>query len=539
MPDKQIVKRNAPSSENDLWTGINAYNADDLVNSRGYLEKYIQNVKNDSRAWNYLCDIYDSNENYDQFKTCIQALRESSPEAIALSWYYESVYNVNFEKNYNKAYDSIVNAVNINSEYPLLLNQKADIEIKLGKDEEAAKTIKRILEIDDFDSEGLRAAGFLAEKNNDSNSAIGYYESSFQFNPKEEVSLKLSKLYNTRYYVSLSADDLAKALSYGVASLILGARDVEVLENINGLLVEVLRADQTASWGEKVERVRGILGFLELDSELITPLENISDAEIAKELKRSNTQSIVNSQKIEGFRTYMKMLASWLYTFIGDRDKCGHFSYSGSVLNLERVLKNVNNVNTEKAIASIKFNSAVECLCEIDNLTDDGLNTCIAYKFSKLCGGGKVFTDDGRCLTYDQMCKEAYGINSVADSSGDCGCKSGYEWNQNSTVCVKSCPIRAHSAGDSCVCDAGYVASGGLCFLPSEMCSDRAYYSNGNCYCSPLYPVSSGGKCMTHTENCVETYGSNVYGASDGAGGTTCYCNYGYIWENHRCVYKY
>ena len=236
LPNKQFIKRIAPASEHDLWAGINAWNADDLTNSKMYLEKYVSVNRNDSRAWNFLCDVYNKNKEYEKFGPCIQSLRESNPVANSIAWYYESVYNSDFEKDDNKAYSSINKAVNLNSEFPDLLNRKAELEIKLGKYDDAKKTINRILEIDDFDSEGLMNAGILAEKNNDIDSAINYYITSFSSNPNSKSSSKLAELFNNIYKTSNDYKDLIAALYYNIATLILDQKDISNLrKRSNGI----------------------------------------------------------------------------------------------------------------------------------------------------------------------------------------------------------------------------------------------------------------------------------------------------------------
>ena len=121
-----------------------------------------------------------------------------------------------------------------------------------------------------------------------------------------------------------------------------------------------------------------------------------------------------------------------------------------------------------------------------------------------------------------------------------CACGSGYEWNSSQTSCIKSCPIRTHYSDGKCVCDTGYISSSGSCLLPSETCSSREYYSNGSCYCNLSYPVVRNGSCVTYTEACIADWGGNLYGVSDGEGGTNCYCSSGYVWniDNSACVSK-
>jgi len=115
------------------------------------------------------------------------------------------------------------------------------------------------------------------------------------------------------------------------------------------------------------------------------------------------------------------------------------------------------------------------------------------------CNEGYVASGD-ICITYTQNCQNQYGLYSYGDKNY-CYCKSGYEWNSSKTTCVKSttCPKNSTKIGDSCICNEGYVMR--------------------------------NNECITHTEDCVQQFGPNVYGIKGDVGNSSCYCKEGYEWN--------
>jgi len=59
-----------------------------------------------------------------------------------------------------------------------------------------------------------------------------------------------------------------------------------------------------------------------------------------------------------------------------------------------------------------------------------------------------------------------------------------------------------------------------------NICSSNSMYVNGQCVCNDGY-IASGGSCVTYTQNCQNRYGINSYGDK-----SYCYCVSGYRWNN-------
>ncbi len=381
LPNKQFIKRKIPASEYNLWTGINAYNADDLINAQILLEKYTINNKNDSRAWNYLCEIYNSNKDYEKFSTCIRALQESNPAASSMAWYYKSIYNIDFEKDNNKAYDSINKAVNIASEFPVLLNKKAEIEINLGKYDEADKTVKKILEIDNSDSEGLMNAGILAEKNNDTDSAISYYEASFNSSPDSKSSSKLANFYNDKYVSTADSSDLSSALLYNVATLILDQKNIGDLISLAGNMTTLFVNDNESTWGESLNLMKNMLESMDIDKNLINSVGNVNDEEIKSYLKKMGTEQPTLSD-IETIKYFIKTTKAWLYTFINDKTDCNIYFNDVNNLSLSTLLDSDMSLETKGNI--VDRNILLSCICENTDYSADLISSCYKNKIKAL-----------------------------------------------------------------------------------------------------------------------------------------------------------
>ena len=78
----------------------------------------------------------------------------------------------------------------------------------------------------------------------------------------------------------------------------------------------------------------------------------------------------------------------------------------------------------------------------------------------------------------------------------------------------------------TCICNSGY-------FRDSESNCVKEKISS----CSDGY-ILSNNKCITHTENCKNHYGGNIYGVKGGDGNSSCHCLSGYNWSSSEmaCV---
>jgi len=150
-----------------------------------------------------------------------------------------------------------------------------------------------------------------------------------------------------------------------------------------------------------------------------------------------------------------------------------------------------------------------KCECD-DNYTLEN-NKCVIQEKIIICPqnstntGGLCLCNDGYinngsiCVTYIQNCQNKYGVNSYGDKN-NCYCNSGYQWNSSKTSCVKIvCPINSSIVDNQCVCNDGYVY-------------------NGN-------------SCITHTQDCINNFGQNVYGVKGNDNNSSCDCKNGYFWN--------
>ncbi|MCM8820138.1 MAG: EB domain-containing protein [Candidatus Omnitrophica bacterium] len=126
-------------------------------------------------------------------------------------------------------------------------------------------------------------------------------------------------------------------------------------------------------------------------------------------------------------------------------------------------------------------------------------NTCV-------CNEGFV-ASGSICITYTQNCQLKYGLNSYGDKNY-CYCSPGYEFNSEKTACIKSiiCPSNSTKINNICVCNEGYIMRDNI--------------------------------CITYTEDCIKSFGPNVYGIKGPNNNSSCYCNSGYEWNSSQtaCV---
>jgi hypothetical protein len=115
------------------------------------------------------------------------------------------------------------------------------------------------------------------------------------------------------------------------------------------------------------------------------------------------------------------------------------------------------------------------------------------------CNEGYV-TSASSCTTLTDRCQSTYGQYSYG-RDGSCYCDSGYKWNANQTACV---PI---------------------------ICGLNSFLSSNSCECSTDY-VMRNGSCISHTQDCQNSYGSNIIGTSGEQFGTSsCQCVDGFQWN--------
>lgn len=108
--------------------------------------------------------------------------------------------------------------------------------------------------------------------------------------------------------------------------------------------------------------------------------------------------------------------------------------------------------------------------------------------------------------------KDEYTISEIPDNVADeavclLGSSRNQHWDKNSNTCV---------------CNDGYYKNGeGNCVVNQKTtCPEGTVFVNNN--------------CITHTENCKNYYGENVYGVRGDNGNSSCFCSTGYKWNIGR-----
>lgn len=199
-----------------------------------------------------------------------------------------------------------------------------------------------------------------------------------------------------------------------------------------------------------------------------------------------------------------------------------------------------------------------------------------AYLVGNSCFCNDGYTADGSvCITYTQSCQKKYGINSYGDKNY-CYCNTGYEFNSSKTACVLSivCPLYSSKVGNLCVCNNGYIMKDNKCITYTEDCANsfgqnvygiKGQDNNSSCFCNIGYewnstktaceksiicPTNStkvnnqcicnagylmkNNACVAYTEDCIQQYGSNVYGMAGENNNSTCHCIAGYEWNSSK-----
>ncbi len=382
LPDKQYVKRDIPSSEQDLWAGIHDYFRGDYSAAVDSLQKYTAAHTSDGRGLNYLCTTYLSKGDLDKMEKCAEQLRSLYPKATAFSWELTSIYNDGKENDSNKAYDSIKKAINLNPDFVLLLNQEADLELKLNKNDEAQKTATKILQIDETNSDAWYDLGQLALKNQDYDNGLKYLELSFDTKPKASTAIYLAQLYDDKYKNSQAVDDTTKALIFRIEALTLDPKNIDNLTSLAGSVSTIFESDKNQSWGKSLKTIQNILQTLEVDQSLIDPIGGVTDDDIRQFLKKNQTVDAQITQKeIDAMRYIIKMAMAWMYTFTGDKNSCSNeFADIGRsdvlkiLIDAGATPDNIKNV--------LSRNIILNCLCTSDDYSSDVMNACFATKLN-------------------------------------------------------------------------------------------------------------------------------------------------------------
>lgn len=168
------------------------------------------------------------------------------------------------------------------------------------------------------------------------------------------------------------------------------------------------------------------------------------------------------------------------------------------------------------------------------------------------CQYGYAFSNN-KCINTDQICQDIFGLMSSYNSiSQECECDFGYEYN--GTRCVKqtydyptfsydennitNCPENSSASTDGgCYCNTGYKVNETKDACTIISCQLNATLIESTCYCNEGF-ILDNNICITHTENCIKSFGENVIGIKGDNEESSCYCNYGFAWNAERtnCV---
>ncbi len=384
LPGNQYIKRNSPSSESDLWKGIKASFKEDYKNSIFYLEKYLNLHSNDSRALFYLCDSYFNNNEIDKLEDCAKKLRTANPKAAASSWWFSSFYNEIEEKDYEKAYASINIALGFEPDYISLLSRKAELEYYLEKFDDLEKTVSKMFEIDELDSDAYYYGGLLAFQQEDNETAIEFLEYSFEMKPDAVIAVFLADLYDIKFTESQNIDDLSKVLWYRTAGLVLDNSNISNVFYLSDSLMSIFESDEENSWESTLSSLKEILKTLELDESLINPINEISDEDIKSSLIYDGTnEEEITQTEIDARRYFIKMTTAWLYTLIDNKESCSSQFSGFDSDNITKVLVDAG-VSKDSSKAIINRNIILECLCTNKDYSNSIMNACITKGINQL-----------------------------------------------------------------------------------------------------------------------------------------------------------
>jgi len=483
LPSNQYIPKKIINEETDLWGGIKAFVKEDYKIAQEKLESYTKSNHDDSRGWVYLCGVYMESEDLENLAKCAEELRSLNQSSLATSWYFTTTYNLFKDKpDYDKAVDAATQALELISESPIFLNSKTYALIRGNKSDEAEELNNISLKLDPYDDWALYLKAILECENNNIETCLDYAEFSFSINPDADVAAFLSEMY---FPEGEYTGDIVKSLEYAVASLALKADEPNSLYNLTNSMLGYFVYSEEESYISKLSEVNILLNDLGLTSDMIEQIENISDDSIIKHIKFKEDINDVDDIKLNNYKKYIKLSASWLYTFLNDKDKCRNFYLE----NPEDMIKILENVGIEKtdAIILLHLNLGMECLCRLEETTNEKYDQCYNDRLNTVCGEGRIFSDNGKCLTSDQICKDNHGNNAYAGKDNKCYCSAGYIFNSNN-ICINACPANSYYSGGDCQCKSGYQWSNGKCITNESYCDDTfgyaSYWYNEDCYCS-------------------------------------------------------
>ncbi|HSR88942.1 MAG TPA: SH3 domain-containing protein [Candidatus Udaeobacter sp.] len=138
------------------------------------------------------------------------------------------------------------------------------------------------------------------------------------------------------------------------------------------------------------------------------------------------------------------------------------------------------------------------------------------------------------CVYGNTYCSNQYSYGSEYDSlSKTCKCSYGYRWNDSATTCVSNSSYCTSKYGygatysilqSGCVCQSDYTFDGSQCVLNVAKIN-----------VCPTGILTQAGTCISHTQNCINSFGQNTYGVkSTTDNNSSCYCLPGFKWNDSQ-----
>ncbi len=160
------------------------------------------------------------------------------------------------------------------------------------------------------------------------------------------------------------------------------------------------------------------------------------------------------------------------------------------------------------------------------------------------CINGYIWNGN-QCITYTQSCQDMNNndpnIIGTKDENGiiNCNCISGYVWNGNQCItytqnCQDNYGSNSYGDGQYCYCSLGYEFDIDKTTCKSILCPKNSVKINNICVCNEGY-IMRDDNCITYTEDCIQTFGSHVYGTK-GNNNIFCNCESGYEWNLSKTV---
>ena len=170
------------------------------------------------------------------------------------------------------------------------------------------------------------------------------------------------------------------------------------------------------------------------------------------------------------------------------------------------------------------------------------------------CRYGYLFNGN-KCVSEITYCNDVLGLMSRYNSlSEKCECMSGYEFNGSncaykktsysypstySSVVSDSCPANSHESltdPTKCQCDAGFQISqarDACVIIPPQYCPPNSVLVGQSCICNGGL-VYRDNRCVSNTEDCSISFGSNVVGTPGSSNNSNCECAVGYEWNGNK-----